>query len=669
MVMIAALFAMASIGATPAGISVPDIVEVTDLSGLKSSPDGRLVAFRTDHATIDDNGARMAWFVMPTDRGARPRRIADGGDALFTDAGMLATQMPVWSPDSTALYFRALIDGQDQVWRAPIDGSGAVEVSHDAANVRDFSIAKDGRSLTYQVGATRADIDAAEQHSHDDGVLVDASVDIAQPVSRGAMIDGRLASQRLTGHWFAHDDILWQTPRRSVTIALLPLDTQSRFGGLRYSPAPTAASPAPARAVLQSDGNNSRLELDRAGAAPILCAAALCRSGHLTSAVALDDNRSVLFTTSDAVQAQSLWVWDSIKASARRLRTVAGLLSGDREAETPCAVTPMSLVCVESAAAAPPRLVSIALSNGAATVAFDPNAVLRARIATPVRALQWRDANGTSFSGQLFLPVTPAPKSGFPLVMNYYDCAGFLRGGIGDELPMLPLASQGIAVLCINQVHNPVAAADTAEWDYQTALSGIRAILDTLGHDKLIDRDRVGMWGLSFGSEIAIMVAMRSQLLSAVSVSTGLAEPGLYWFNAVAGRDFPDQMKSHWRVDRPDRDLAGWKRISPALNADSLRAPLLMQLAEQEARWSMQLYATLSRSTTPVEMYAFANEAHIKEQPRHRLAAYQRNLDWFRFWLQGYADPAPDKAARYARWRALSARRSAAPVIADRARP
>jgi hypothetical protein len=42
---------------------------------------------------------------------------------------------------------------------------------------------------------------------------------------------------------------------------------------------------------------------------------------------------------------------------------------------------------------------------------------------------------------------------------------------------------------------------------------------------------------------------------------------------------------------------------------------------------------------------------HIKWQPRHQLAANERNLDWFRFWLAGEVDPDPAKAAQYVRWR------------------
>jgi hypothetical protein len=52
-------------------------------------------------------------------------------------------------------------------------------------------------------------------------------------------------------------------------------------------------------------------------------------------------------------------------------------------------------------------------------------------------------------------------------------------------------------------------------------------------------------------------------------------------------------------------------------------------------------------------MYVFPYEAHNKFQPRHKLAVYERNVDWFRFWLQGYEDPNPKKTGQYRIWREM----------------
>jgi hypothetical protein len=35
------------------------------------------------------------------------------------------------------------------------------------------------------------------------------------------------------------------------------------------------------------------------------------------------------------------------------------------------------------------------------------------------------------------------------------------------------------------------------------------------------------------------------------------------------------------------------------------------------------------------------------------MASQQGNVDWFRFWLQGYEDPDSAKTSQYTRWRQL----------------
>jgi hypothetical protein len=43
----------------------------------------------------------------------------------------------------------------------------------------------------------------------------------------------------------------------------------------------------------------------------------------------------------------------------------------------------------------------------------------------------------------------------------------------------------------------------------------------------------------------------------------------------------------------------------------------------------------------------------MKHQPRHRYEIYERNLDWFSFWLQDKENPDPVKRQQYERWRAM----------------
>jgi hypothetical protein len=40
-------------------------------------------------------------------------------------------------------------------------------------------------------------------------------------------------------------------------------------------------------------------------------------------------------------------------------------------------------------------------------------------------------------------------------------------------------------------------------------------------------------------------------------------------------------------------------------------------------------------------------------QPKHRYQIYERNLDWFRFWLKSEESPDPAKSEQYDRWHHL----------------
>lgn len=100
-----------------------------------------------------------------------------------------------------------------------------------------------------------------------------------------------------------------------------------------------------------------------------------------------------------------------------------------------------------------------------------------------------------------------------------------------------------------------------------------------------------------------------------------------------------------------------WAPYSLRMNAEKIATPLLMQLADSEYLTALESYVALRERHKAVEMYVFPDEYHVKWQPAHRRAVYERNLDWFDFWLQGYEDPAPAKRGQYERWRKMRDRR------------
>jgi hypothetical protein len=136
------------------------------------------------------------------------------------------------------------------------------------------------------------------------------------------------------------------------------------------------------------------------------------------------------------------------------------------------------------------------------------------------------------------------------LFITYYSCAGYLRGGLGDEFPLRALAAHGIAAMCINRFAGSVGGGRNTE-AYAVAEAGIGTIVDKLTSEGTIDPARVGVGGVSFGGEVAAWLAIHTHRLRALSVANVMLTPAYYWYNAVAGRDVAGVLRSSWGSEIP----------------------------------------------------------------------------------------------------------------------
>lgn len=668
LLLLCALLAPAGVAHAQRTPSMREMIELTDLSSVAISPDGRMVAFREESASIERNAHDLAWFVVPADGSAPPRRLADAGEGNWLN-GTLLSEPPVWSADSRFILYRAVINGEVQVWRAAADGSGVARITREAGNVIDMMLGADGRTITYRVGASRDDIVRAERQEYDQGVLIDASVDPSRPLYRGGRIDGRPATERLKGFWFGHGGLLAdQAPQARTVDIVSGLAREANTAEVarlapavqyfdkldgRFLIARVSSGDTRGTAYVLSSGSTHELLVAHGADLQdaVRCHPAACVGQRIRSVTWQEGSNALVFETGDGSGNSNLYRWDVASGAVLTLASGRGMLNGGRDQSESCAVGARTMVCVAAAADVPPHLVAIDLDSARSRPLAEPNRALAGQ-SPRFQPIDWIDGSGRHFTGQLLQPE--GGTGPVPLFVTYYSCGGYLRGGLGDEFPLRELARHGIAALCINRFPAPDGVGDQVG-AYRIAQSGIAAIIDRLAREGTIDRSKVGMGGVSFGGESTIWIAMHSRLLAATSIANVLLTPTYYWFNAVKGREIPKVLQTGWGIGDPDHDRRGWQGLSPAFNADRIRSPLLMQLPELEYRPNVELLARLQQARTPVELWAFPDEVHVKWQPRHQLAANERNLDWFRYWLQGRIDPDPAKAAQYSRWKAYGA--------------
>ena len=315
------------------------------------------------------------------------------------------------------------------------------------------------------------------------------------------------------------------------------------------------------------------------------------------------------------------------------------------------------LACTREDDVTPPEVALADLSTGEVRTLVDVNPEFQNLQLSPGKRIDASNKYEDRFWGHLVLPLNYQPKKRYPLIITTYrDYDGFLRGGVGDEYPIQVFAANGFAVLnleAVGRIRNTKPNDfDSTLLIWESPLEAMIATVEKLVESGVIDRSRIGITGLSRGGELVDYGISHSGLFqAAIDSGAGWRDPYEFY---IASDEIRASLSHFMDLALPDGDSAArWRRISAALNAHHINTPLLINAADAEYIANMQLLTTLRELKKPVEMFVYADEEHVKNQPKHRYEIYERNLDWMKFWLKGEEDPDPIKAEQYTRWREL----------------
>lgn len=638
---------------------------VTAPSPLALSPDGRSLAFLVRRGDPAQNTTCQAMVVL--DLKTRIPRVIDAGDhAVFgiedlrgslVRSGYPATIIPDWSRDGGSVLFLKSVNGSTQLWRARSDGHGSVPVTRSATDVMHWGFDQQRDRVLVE---TRPGIAVAERAADREmlsGVLYDGRIDPGDGVrpQPPASIPTAISSISLqTGEarpattaelaWFAG------LPRHGV-----PTQPLALVAGWRASAPTEAPSPLAPRRIVVVD------PLGRA----LSCRAAAC--ADKIDQLWWERPGSLVFLRREGWRQgqMALYRWQPGNRLPVRLLESPYWLSG-------CQLGKGRLLCVGENATTPKRIVAVDLARRRLDTVFDLNPEFASLRLGTVRRLTWRNDRGLPAWGDLVLPPGYRPGDKLPLVVTQYHSVGFLRGGTSDEYPIFPLAAHGIAVLSTERpphvsasmpgirTSDDINAAGRHNWAERRSLfSSIEAGIDQAIAVGVADPKRIGITGLSDGSTTLEWGLINSHRFAAAATSTCCTD--LNSVMTYGGTDWADW--NHAVMGYPlasDHDLAFWRPQSIAVSSNRIDTPLLMQLADREYLLALEGFTALRERRRPVELLIFPNEYHYKTQPAHRWAIYERNIDWFGYWLQGRRDRDPAKADQYRRWDRLRSLRDAA---------
>jgi hypothetical protein len=310
-------------------------------------------------------------------------------------------------------------------------------------------------------------------------------------------------------------------------------------------------------------------------------------------------------------------------------------------------------VLLKSTNLEPDELVELDLETGKMVSLFTPNEQFRDLTkGIEVRYIPIPVAD-EKLNGRLFLPADYDTNTRYPLVFTtYLSTPGFNLGS--GEVPILPLVENGILVFALDaRESNEVGQGGDFTPELrrlQRPCEAMEWVIRKLSDEGVIDPQRVGVSGLSYGTEISMYVYWKSKMFRTVSATTGSWEPVLYylggigWGGYLRGSGFPD----------PETEgLSKWKEIAAGSNAHSTLPPLLWQAPDEERLWNVESWFKLRQAGAQVEWLEYPNEGHVKRSPADIWWVQQRNLDWFRFWLRDEEDRDPGKTEQYVRWREM----------------
>jgi dipeptidyl aminopeptidase/acylaminoacyl peptidase len=646
-------------------VTSTDLLRLRDIHGIRIAPDGQYAAFVLGQAIYETNSYRSGLFVVSTKMRSTPIGLGTAGPPQWDELNQWVTEDPQWSADSRYIYRRLNSAGVWQVWKWNREGGAPVQVTHAEHDVTRFQINSEGTMLVMFVRQAADEHQLAER-----GILYDGSLDTVTPEP----IVGRLAKLRAqqVEPWI--HDLQSGREHKASEQELENAKTANDPDGTIYSKVFTKGEVVEHHASgfeISPDGEKIIYirSINDFSESEWLSSPLLVKSVNGGSPVVIavwdeagqywwsPDSKEIYYTQygwgdANDEHPSKLMVVSAAGRNSREIFESAGILSqysADRSG--------LHLACVRENSTSPPEVAYVDLRSGEVRTLVNVNPEFDNLELSPSKRLDISNKYGDHFWGHLVLPVGAKSGAPYPLVITTYrDSGGFLRGAVGDEYPIQVLAANGFAVWnceALGRLRNPKPDDFNRKiLFWESPIDGIEKAVSKLKDMGLVDPSRIGITGLSHGADIVDYAISHTDLFYAAIDSGGGSRDPLTFY-LVSDRDRA-AMSDLWDLELPEGDsLANWKRVSSSLNARRIRTPLLINAADAEYAANMQLVTTLRELKKPVEMFIYANEEHLKNQPKHRYEIYERNVDWIKFWLKGEEDPDPAKAEQYLRWREL----------------
>jgi len=251
--------------------------------------------------------------------------------------------------------------------------------------------------------------------------------------------------------------------------------------------------------------------------------------------------------------------------------------------------------------------------------------------------IKYKSFDGTSVEGWLMKPLDFKEGGRYPLILSVH---GGPHGAYGYSFnPAFQVyAARGYAVLYLNPrgstgYGQKFSDGTIGEWgggDYQDLMRGVD---EALRRNSWIDPNRLGVTGGSYGGFMTNWIITQTPRFRAAVASASVSNLVSFYATSL----YQDLIHAEFNGFPWDNYETLW-RWSPIRYVKQAQTPTLFLHGEQDndvhITQAEEMYMALRRRGVETELVRYPREGHGLREPRHRVDALERTLNWFDKYLK-----------------------------------
>ena len=640
------LLASAAFAQLPTSWTPELTLQLQGVAAVTPSPDGRLVAWTQSRHVMEPEKSETITQIWLA-------RI-DGSNRFQLTRGEKSAQAPSFSPDSAWMYFTSPRPGKNQVFRIPVDGGEAEQVTTFKDGVGKYQLSPDGKTVAFTGYEEPASVETSKKQKRDWKVIDDRPRNEAlYVIPAEADANGKRTHRKIYSENRHVQSIDWSPDSKSIVF--------------EHWPQPEAD--------YWTKADMSEVQVENASVGTLLATGAAESSpryspdGRWIAFVKTSDpprwpgeERLALFSRSDQT-VRSLpathdenpavvgWSADSTRiffTEAKGTRSIVYAMPVDGP---PAVVYAPAKGIIGAGARVNAKGTHIGFrcesvdEAGEACVMTasggQPVRVSRANLDLPklplpeTKVIRWKSKDGMEIEGLLTYPAGYETGRKYPLILNIHGGpAGVFAEsfvGAGSIYPLATLASKGYAILRPNPRGSggygaKFRFANLNDWgggDYQDLMSGVDHVI-SLG---VADPDHLGVMGWSYGGFMTSWVITQTDRFKGAAVGAGVTN--LWSFTGTA--DIPGFLPDYFKGE-PWDVFDNYRKHSPMNFVKNVKTPTLILHGENDLRvptsQGYELYNAIKRLGVTSRMVVYPRMPHGPNEPKFMLDIMKRHIDW-----------------------------------------